>query len=380
MEHLRMAATEGFHTGAVRWGWVAMASLPLLAAGLFGINKSSNSDVSLRVADIGKEHLRITWDHDARAIQRSAGGDVEIEDGAVKMRGALSREMLLTGNVTYARTSGQVMVRLILRGDDGRTVTELASYTGAPVVVAEVREPVGTIPALPVAAVASAQESEEATPSPRQEAGANRLAAEPARAAAVDPPEIAATAKSPAPAGLRRWVAPAAATLSASAELPSPPAIVESFSTPIPSIIPHTPVGTLPKPPELGQASGKLLWTGKLTRGETLQILSGRASLGRVSGALPGVPVRVRVFATELTQSGLKVFTGDSRSVGVPEAPGAQNGWMQTTWVLDAKKAGDLRIVETPSAENGWSRLSVKAERGDHAVIVLHWDRVPAAH
>jgi len=71
----------------------------------------------------------------------------------------------------------------------------------------------------------------------------------------------------------------------------------------------------------------------------------------------------------------MKVFTGDVLSVGVPEAPGAQNGWMQTTWVLDAKKAADLRIIEAPSQDNGWNRLSVRAERGDHSVIVLNWDR-----
>jgi hypothetical protein len=177
----------------------------------------------------------------------------------------------------------------------------------------------------------------------------------PVRASAVEPAKMAGEVESPTSARPRRWVAPAPAIFSANAEIPSPPAIVESFSAPITSIIPRTPVGTLPKPPDQGQSSGKLIWTGKLARGGTMQILGGHASQGMLAGMLPAVPVRVRVFPTELTQSGLRVFTGDPLAVGVPEAPGAQNGWMQTTWVLDAKKAGDLRIIELPSQENGWN-------------------------
>jgi hypothetical protein len=356
---------------------VGAASLALLAAGLLGIEESDRrSHVSLRVVDVGNEHLRINWDHGARAIQRSAGGEVEINDGAVRMRGALSRELLLTGNVTYARTTGQVSVRLILRDADGRTVTEMASFTGAPIMSTAVSEP-ASMPTVPHEAhLESAQTSEQIKLSPLQEQGANRMAEPPRRVPVVEPAKMAGEVESPVPARLRRWVEPTPAVLSATAEIPSPPAIVESFSAPATSIIPSTPLAVLPKPPDQGQSSGKLIWTGKLARGGTIQILGGHASMGRVAGTLPGVPVRVHIFPTELTPSGLKIFTGDPLSVGVPEAPGSQNGWMQTTWVLDAKKAGDLRIVEVPSKDNGWNRLSVSADRGDHAVIVLHWDRL----
>ena len=87
--------------------------------------------------------------------------------------------------------------------------------------------------------------------------------------------------------------------------------------------------------------------------------------------------MRVRAFPTELTQNGLKVFTGEPLAVGIPEAAGAHNGWMATTWSLNAKKADDLRIIEAPAQDNNWNRLSVRAERGDHAVIVLSWERLP---
>ena len=360
----------------VRRGWVAAASVALLAAGLFGIEKSGRrGDVSLRVVDVGSDHLRINWDHGATAIQRSAGGEVEIQDGDVKMRGALSRELLLTGNVTYARTSGQVMVRLTVRDANGGTVTAGGQFHGSADVSAAVAGRVSTPAPLPVARFETAQESQEAAPSPRREQGGNRMAESPRREPAAEPAKMAGELETPVPAHLRRWVAPAAGGSLGGRELPSPPPIVESFSAPIANIIPRTPAGIAPKPPDQGPSSGKLIWTGKLARGGTIQILGGHASQGRLVGTLPGVPVRVRVFRTELTQSGLRVFTGDALSVGVPEAPGAQNGWMQTTWVLDAKKAGDLRIVEVPSQDNGWNRLSVRAERGDHTVIVLQWDR-----
>lgn len=361
-----------------RWYWVAATTLALVAAGLLGIEKTARrSDVSLQVVDLGNEHVRINWDHAARAIQQSAGGEVEIQDGAVKMRAPLSRELLLTGNVTYARTSGQVMVRLILRGADGRTIMEMASFTGPPIASATLSKPVSTPPAQPVAQLESAQPGGKTVPLTLQETAANRTAEPPRSAPAVEPVKVGVEVESPAPASLRRWVAPTPPVVrSTTSEIPSPPAIAEAFSAPLTNIIPRAPVGVLPKPPEQGQSSGKLIWTGKLARGGTLQILGGHASTGRLTGTLPGGPVRVRIFPTELTQSGLKVFTGDPLLVGVPEAPGAQNGWMQTTWVLDARKAGDLRLMELPSQDNAWNRLSVRAERTDHSVIVLHWERL----
>jgi len=129
---------------------------------------------------------------------------------------------------------------------------------------------------------------------------------------------------------------------------------------------------------ERGPVSGTLIWTGKLARGGAVQIQGNRASQGHITGALPAIPVRVQVFSTELTQSGLRVFTDDAKSVGATEAPGAQNGWMRTTWVLNEKKAGEVRIVEAPGPANGWNRLALKAERGEHSVIVLHWNRIEA--
>ena len=86
----------------------------------------------------------------------------------------------------------------------------------------------------------------------------------------------------------------------------------------------------------------------------------------------------MHVFPSELTQEGLRLFTADPRSIGAPEAPGAQNGWNRTVYVLNPKKAGGIGILEAPGQRNAWNRLILRAERGDHSIIVLRWERVPA--
>ena len=37
----------------------------------------------------------------------------------------------------------------------------------------------------------------------------------------------------------------------------------------------------------------------------------------------------------------------------------------------------DIQIVEAPGHQNGWARLVLRALRGDHAVIVVRWERIP---
>jgi hypothetical protein len=94
---------------------------------------------------------------------------------------------------------------------------------------------------------------------------------------------------------------------------------------------------------------------------------------------LPGVPIRVQVFPSELIQEGLRIFAADPSSISPPEAPGAQNGWNRTVYVLNPRKAGEVGILEAPGQENAWNRLTLRAERGDHSIIVLRWERVAAA-
>jgi hypothetical protein len=45
---------------------------------------------------------------------------------------------------------------------------------------------------------------------------------------------------------------------------------------------------------------------------------------------------------------------------------------------LNPRKAGEVSIVEAPGQNNAWNRLTLRAERGDHSIIVLRWERIPA--
>jgi hypothetical protein len=86
----------------------------------------------------------------------------------------------------------------------------------------------------------------------------------------------------------------------------------------------------------------------------------------------------VQVFPSELVQEGLRIFTADPASIAPTEAPGAQNGWNRTVYVLNPRKAGDIVIPEAPGPQNAWNRIVLRAERGDHSIIVLRWERVAA--
>jgi hypothetical protein len=130
-------------------------------------------------------------------------------------------------------------------------------------------------------------------------------------------------------------------------------------------------------PAERVPAAGKIIWTGKLPKSGTIQIVGDHASQGLLIGGLPGTPVRVQVFPSELTQEGVRIFASHPESLGAPEAPGAQNGWNRTVYVLNPKKAGEISILESPGRQNAWNRLILRAERGDHSIIVLRWERVP---
>ena len=80
--------------------------------------------------------LRIDWNHNSRVIQQSESGALEIEDGSLKVHNELSQEYLRSGSVTYARTSGNVLVRLLVRGADQSPFTEMRRFLGPPVAIA----------------------------------------------------------------------------------------------------------------------------------------------------------------------------------------------------------------------------------------------------
>jgi hypothetical protein len=175
----------------------------------------------------------------------------------------------------------------------------------------------------------------------------------------------------------RRFVAPSPTQVRVRSVDIAPPAVPTAVSNNapfFPASLPHLPSPELPKQVYRGPTEGKIIWAGKLPRHGTIEIQGNRASQGHLTGGLPGVPVRVQVFPAELTPGGLRIFMADAKGVGNTEAPGAQNGWNRTSYVLNPAQSDRLRLIETPSAQNAWNRVMVRAERGDQTIIILKWE------
>ena len=366
-------------TGPQRWwSWRAAAVVLTLAVALFWLTRlRASAGLALHELDVGG-HLRIEWNHDARIIRQAESGAIEIEDGSFKLHHELSPEYLRLGSATYLRTTGNVLVRLLLRGADQSTFTEFTRFQGSPMAAAAPIDAPSAAPAAPSAG----KDPPPAPPAPEQEVRNLPPVDRPSRQSPREAPVQAVSAQPPSPASApqRRQLTlpPAGAPHPAEPLLPAPPVITPTAAATPSAILPHVGIPAPPKPDDQSPAAGKIIWTGKLARGGTVQILGNRPSQGRVTGGLPGVPVRVQVFPSELVQEGLRIFTADPASISPPEAPGAQNGWNRTAYVLNPRKAGEIIIVEAPGPQNAWNRLVLRAERGEHSIIVLRWERAAA--
>jgi proteasome lid subunit RPN8/RPN11 len=358
------------------WILLAAAIVIITSGVLYLIFGSSKPAVlSLRAVDVGGQ-LRVDWDRNSSIIAQSQSGILEIEDGPAKVNVDLSPEHLRAGNITYLRNSGSVLVRLWVRGADGKVGMEMTRFLGAPVNVAAapVPEPVST-----GSADRSADDGAEAAPSPRERAPRDESSAGSSR---TFPKEergpIQSAAATPAAPTRRPWPPPSIMQRQAEPSFPAPPVVAANGIFTTPNLLPRLPAAVPPKPSDHFPAEGKIIWTGKLPRSGTVQILGDRASVGQITGALPGTAVRVHIFPGEMTPDGVRLFTADPRLVRSREAPGAQNGWNRTEYVLNRRKSDDVVVVEAPTAQNAWSRLTLRAERGDHSIVVLQWERVPS--
>ena len=364
--------------------WVCSAVAIAVAAALMPPrtgNSRASAGLSLRDLGVG-DQLRIDWNHSSHVIEQGQSGALEIEDGLVKWHQELSQEYLRAGSITYLRTTGSVLVRLLVRGADQSTLSETTLYRGpTPPVATDVTIGTGSADRF-----AKTDETDAVPVSPDRELEAEPVA--PAKHPSNQPPRemrenIARAGPTPAsePWRHRLVLPPAVVPRPAEPLLPAPPAITANTVEVMTPIIPRPLPALAPAPPnhdDQGPQAGKIIWTGKLIRSGTIQILGNRASQGHITGGLPGVPVRVQIFPSELIQDGLRIFAADPSSISPPEAPGAQNGWNRTVYVLNPRKAGEISILETPEQQNAWNRLILRAERGDHSIIVLRWERIPA--
>lgn len=176
----------------------------------------------------------------------------------------------------------------------------------------------------------------------------------------ADPPKPPPLTPTPAP--VRPAVSPPVSSPA--------PAPVTVAPKPVPPSAPPTPAAP-PSP-----ASGRILWTGDISKGAALEIDGRKANRGFLNSELPEAPVRVGAYPAELTADGLKIYTGNPRYAKAPrtEPASAANGWQKTQYVYDPKAFLDV-IVEKMPAPQAPRKMTLRAGRR-LSLIVIEWQVV----
>ena len=234
--------------------------------------------------------------------------------------------------------------------------------------------------------------AKSATPTPANAAAPPvRIADPPIRQADrpfEPPPSASARMSSPATPtpSIPQTPTPAAGPPPSTAVPPLPTAI-PSPTRDVPSVPP--PSQTAPQPttpagstasarPPQAPSSGRVIWTGHLSKNQYLVFDRGEASIGSSSGGLPGRPVDVRVSPGDLTKDGMLVYTvSKPASSSTQESPGAHNGWNKTRYEWAPDRAADIEVVEAPGPENAWRRLVLRAKNPKHSIILIDWKERP---
>jgi hypothetical protein len=160
--------------------------------------------------------------------------------------------------------------------------------------------------------------------------------------------------------------------------LPFPP-LPQSITVVRPVETAPKPVATAPKnvgPPT--PSSGTLIWTGRLRKNARVVIDGKNASLGTLTGELPGKPVQYQVYPGDLSDYGILVFTARPQDARVGwDSPGPENGWNRILYEVDPHNARGVEVEEVPSPANSWRRLVLKCINPRLSVIYVKWSLAP---
>jgi hypothetical protein len=119
--------------------------------------------------------------------------------------------------------------------------------------------------------------------------------------------------------------------------------------------------------------SGRLIWTGTLERRGVIEFEGRSASVGSLTGSLPGVPVHVTVSPAEFGSNGLEVYTTDAQLNHRVEPPSAANGWNRITYVWDPERVRQIAVLETPNPSNRFSHLALRSDARRVSLLVIDW-------
>ena len=166
--------------------------------------------------------------------------------------------------------------------------------------------------------------------------------------------------------------------------LPAPPAVEPRPVRPVglPEFLSNSPLHTNAPAPApsvktaayTGPRSGRLIWTGVLGRRGVIEVDGQHVSVGSISGALPGVAVKLRVLPAEFSRGGLIAYTSDRASAETDEAPSKANGWNSMHVKFVDLRSRQLVILEAPNRANDFTRLVLRNEGHDCSVVVVDWN------
>ena len=326
------------------WRPAARSATTRRAAGRIGLGVSEKA---------GQLHIR--WERSPE-VEAAVGAELEIEDGGGRMRVRLDRTGLLTGSVFYSRWSGSATVRMVLDRPGLPPIEESVTFSGRPVT-----------PVAPVAADVPPAPLLEEEPAPPVLNVPVRVRGEAERAGPrEEPPQ-------------RLFRAPRPVLRAAAQPVLDAPELAVAPQTPYPLPLAQRPrpVPAAERPPAAVGARGQVIWTGRLERRGVLEIEGPRATVGHVSGALPQAPADITVLPGELTETGLRLYTANSRLANRVEPAGPQNGWNRTEYVWDPLRVKEISVLEAPGQHNDWKHLVLRAEHRGYSVVVVQWQARP---
>lgn len=310
------------------------------------------NSVQLELANAA-DGVTIRWSVPPPVAQSAASAELSIIDERGRSRTlALQPNEIQSGSVMYGVNSETLQIRLRVRSHENEIHDVTANFIGT--VAASSAEP-------RPAAVVATEHAVQVEP-PRHEETRTRTTEE-------EKPERVPVRVARLPAIPRRDVPIPVVSAPPTLQIGSvgPPAVPAGISGTLTLPAPR------PSPPKL--ASGRAIWTGTLVAGSTLLIDGRRPTMGALTGSIPNRPLRVRVHAADLLDSGLVIYTasGEERF----ERPSAANGWNLTTYRPDPRRSRSLAVLETPAPTNGWQRLMVRTANRTLTALVIDWDELP---
>jgi proteasome lid subunit RPN8/RPN11 len=339
-----------------KWWWWLATSIVLAALGigvLTGVfhepgTSGGNPAMNLRAYDHAGQ-VRIEWNRSAAPVLSARKASLFITDGDQALETEVSPDLLHHGSMVYQRKTSNVEIRLWVNGAESGPVQEWTKLIGLSVVplIPIERMDVGDRAAPPAAETSAIKASERRK----------------------NPVITRRSVKEPAPEEELRQSAP---------EKPAPEASPRaSIAIPAAASPDRSMSVTAPKPPSVynGPATGRLIWTGNLNAGASLQIDGDRASTGDLTGSLPKAAVRISVHPANFSRRGMDVFADElDAEKEIREQPSANNGWTETVYKRNPKRAGDVVVTESPSVQNRWKKIGLRAAGHKVSVIVVDWE------